>query len=132
MAEELTRSLSMLAQRGVPRGAAAVLEDARADSAPRGAASVPRRLRPAWVAAISFGATLVLIGGTVGVGVFLGRTESDVGSISETVGDVTTSTAGRWLLVPVLVAAAALFALIANRQIRTRKEKHMMTTDDTM
>lgn len=132
MAEELTRSLNMLAQRGVSRGAAAVLEDARADAAPRGAESVPRRLRPAWVAAVAFAATLVLIGGTVGVGVFLGRTESDVGSISETVGDLTTTTASRWPLVTALVAAAALFALIANRQIRTRKEKHMMTTDDTM
>lgn len=32
MAEELTRSLTMLAERGVPRGAAVVLEDARAEA----------------------------------------------------------------------------------------------------
>lgn len=131
MAEELTRSLTMLAQRGVPRGAAAVLADARRESTPLCTDSVPRRLRPAWVAATAFAATLVVIGGTMAVGMALRRDEFDVGSISGAVRDVATTSSSRWVLIPVLAGAVVLFALIARNQIRTRKEMHMTATDAT-
>lgn len=131
MAEELSRSLTMLAQRGVPRGAAAVMADARRGSTPVCTDSVPRRLRPAWVAATAFAATLVVIGGTMAVGMALRRDEFDVGSISGAVRDVAATSSSRWVLVPVLAGALVLFALITSKQIRTRKETHMTTTDAT-
>ncbi|MEA2002531.1 MAG: hypothetical protein U9N84_11715 [Actinomycetota bacterium] len=66
MAEELTRSLTALAERGDPRGAAAVLEDARTQAVGEHATSV----RPTWRRGlvVAFGtaiAILVVAGATI-------------------------------------------------------------------
>jgi uncharacterized membrane protein len=132
MAEELTRSLTMLAQRGVPRGAAQVLEDARRDSAPRDADldSAPQRaLRPAWVAVTAFSATLVVLGGSLAFGIVMRQPGLDVGSISEAVDEAAATTSGRWLLIPAVAVAVAIVALIVSKQqVRMHKENKMTTT----
>lgn len=65
MGEELTRSLARLSERGLPRGATAVLDDARAT-----AAAVTTPTGPGWrrgmvVAASSAAAVLILVGATM-------------------------------------------------------------------
>jgi hypothetical protein len=65
MAEELTRMLTMLAERGAPRGAAEVLEAARAEVTGR-----PTPGRPTWrrglaLAVGTAAAVLALIGGVL-------------------------------------------------------------------
>jgi hypothetical protein len=132
MAEELTRSLRALSERGVPRCAAEVLESARHEAA---AESAPRWvLRPAWVAVTAFAATLVVLGGSLWLVAAVRRTALDVGSgwIPEPIGDPAASVSGGWVLIPAIAAAVAIVALIVRyQQLRARKERTMATTIET-
>ena len=70
MGEELNRSLEMLAKRGVPRGAAAVLEEARAEAA--AAQAVPDR--PTWRRGLAVAlATAVGVFAVVGAVILIAR-----------------------------------------------------------
>jgi hypothetical protein len=137
MAEELTRSLETLAERGTPRGAAAVLEHARSDAA--GSTPVQSRwaMRPAWAAVTAFAATLAVLGGSMVLGMAFRQPARDVGSawIIEAVDDGTATTAGWWLLLPTIAVAVAVAIAVAivvrNRQVGSRQERAMATTIDS-
>ncbi len=130
MAEELTRSLMTLAERGVPRGAGAVLADARDDVARHPAPPMTRR--PAWAAAVAFGATMAVLGGSLLVGLAMRDPKSEVGSswFPETIGEVTSTASDWWLLaLAIAIVLAAVGALVVrNQQHRTSKETTMTTT----
>jgi hypothetical protein len=127
MAEELNRSLTMLAKRGVPRGAERVLENAR--HRVQGPSVQRKALRPAWVAVTAFSATLLVLGGTQALGMAMRRPGLDVGAIPRIVGKTTGAASGGWLLIPLISVAVAVVALIVRtHQVRTRKEIAMTTT----
>lgn len=130
MAEELTRSLMTLAERGVPRGAGAVLADAGDDAVRHPAPPVAQQ--PAWAATIAFGATMAVLGGSLLFGLAMRHPKSEVGSswFPETIGGVASTASDWWLLaLAIAVALAAVGALIVrNQQHRTRKESTMTTT----
>jgi len=65
MAEELTRSLTMLAERGAPKGAAVVLEAARAEVAGRATPDRPTWRRGLALAVGTAAAVVALIGGAL-------------------------------------------------------------------
>ncbi len=130
MAEELTRSLTTLAERGVPRGAAAVLADAREDAIREPA---PRWVqRPAWAAATAFVTTMAVLGGSLVFGLAMRRPGTDVGSswFPEAIGDVASTATGWWLLALAIAAALAVVGalVVRNQQHRTSKERTMTTT----
>lgn len=137
MAEELTRSLEALAERGTPRGAAAVLEHARGDAAGRTTVHPRWVMRPAWAAVASFVATLAVLGGSMALGLAFRQPTRDVGSpwIIEAVDDGTATRAGWWLLIPTIAVAVAVAIAVAivvrNRQIGSRQERAMAATIDS-
>lgn len=130
MAEELTRSLMTLAERGVRRGAAAVLADARDDVARHPAP--PLTQRPAWAAAVAFGATLAVLGGSLLVGLAMRDPQSEVGSswFPEAIGEATSTVSDWWLLALAIAAALAVVGalVVRNQQPRISKETTMTTT----
>jgi sugar lactone lactonase YvrE len=65
MGEELNRSLATLAERGVPRGAEAVLEEARAEAAGVAESTLPTWRRGFTVAVATAAGALVLIGAVI-------------------------------------------------------------------
>lgn len=128
MAEELTRSLEALADRGEPRGAQAVLESARADSVRRRAPW--REAQPAWVGAAAFAATLLVLGGSLFIGLALRQPQTEVGSgwVQVPSEPNSNSTMG-WLLIPAIALTVAIVALIVRRQLlEVRKERAVATT----
>lgn len=126
MAEELTRSLTKLAERGNPRGAADVLFEARRDASRREA---PRyRRRPGWAVAAAFAMTIVMVGGALGLGLALREPGSDVGAawIVDVIGDSATVVSTGWLIIPAIVGSVAI-ALIVRNKTHARKELAMAT-----
>ena len=134
MAEELTRSLTTLAERGTPRGAPGVLEGARRDAA---RLPDPQRrwvVRPAWAAATAFVATLVVLGGSLALGSAMRQPGRDVGSAWVTrAGRNAAGVTGWWLLIPAiaLMVAVAAALIVRNHQGRTGKDRGMATTIET-
>lgn len=109
---------------------------ARQQVAAQGAAKRRRpALRPAWAGVVAFVATLVVLGGSLGLGVAVREPELDAGYtlVPEGTAEGVASTSAYWLLIPALaVAMAAVVALIVrNRQVSTRKERAMATTIET-
>jgi hypothetical protein len=130
VAEELTRSLGALAERGSPRGAADVLFEARRDAVRRAAPRYQRR--PGWAAAAAFVVTLVVVGGSLALGFALQDPGSDVGSgwVGDVVGDAAATTSVGWLLIPAIAVAGGI-ALIVRNKVKARKELAMATTVET-
>ena len=132
MAEELYRALTILAERGVTRGAARVLENARRNSGSRTDAhdSLSWRRRPAWVTAAAFAATLIVFGGSLAFGIALRDETLDAGSFFNAVEEAaTTPTGAEWLIVLlVAVSIAAVAFMVASRRVKIEKETDMTAT----
>lgn len=89
------------------------------------------RLRPAWVVAGGFVATMVVIGGVVGVALLFEGGAAEVGSGRAPVGDATDGLSGSWgLLIAVgLVLAAAIVGLVLRSRREIVKEQTMQTLE---
>lgn len=126
MAEELTRSLTMLAERGNPRGASDVLFEARRDAVRR---ATPRyRRRPGWAAAAAFAMTIVMVGGALGLGLALRESGGDVGAgwVGDVIGSPPSVAPAGWLIIPAIAVGAAI-ALVVRKKAHARKELAMAT-----
>jgi NADH:ubiquinone oxidoreductase subunit 5 (subunit L)/multisubunit Na+/H+ antiporter MnhA subunit len=92
-------------------------------------------LRPAWAAVLAFAGTLVVLGGSLALGVAVREPGVDAGwtLIPETVGEATTTTSNWWVLIPAIALTIAVVAalIVRNQQVRARKETAMATTIET-
>ena len=103
--------------------------DVRSQNGRLAPAQVPR-LRPTWVVAAGFVATVALVGGAVGVATLLEGNSAGVGTAPSPVGDAADGLSGPWAL---LTAAGAILVLamvgLTWRRRKNVKEQRMQTLE---
>jgi len=89
--------------------------------------------RPAWAAIAAFAATVVVLGGSIGLGTWLRNPDEDAasGGFRGAVDTITGGSVPWWPIAVIVVAMAALVFVLTFMRRGIRKEKAMATTIDT-
>jgi ketosteroid isomerase-like protein len=104
--------------------------DVRSQNGRPAPARVPR-LRPAWVVAAGFVATIVLVGGAVGIVRLMEGDSAGVGTSPSPVGDTGDGLSGPWalLIAAGVILVLAVVGLVWRNRIETVKEQTMQTIE---